>query len=250
MKLAILIIFILYAVTLTIALARRAPRRKSSKPISRGWGNRTRVLIIGATGGTGRELVRQALEQGHQVTAFVRKPKKLGIEHSNLQVAQGNVRDYASLEAAMQGQSAVLCALGHKRFFYPSRILSKGTDNILRAMQACNVPRLVCESSMGVGNSAGRLGLLGTFLLVPLLLPFIYWDKVRQEKRIEESDVDWVIVRPAVLTNGSASGSYRHGTNVGNFILSRRISRADVADFMLKQLTDDSNIGKAVGLTS
>ncbi len=244
----ILAVFLLYAFILLIALARRAPKRKSDKAVSRGWGNRLSVLVIGATGGTGRELVRQALEQGHQVTAFVRKPKKLKVEHPNLRVAQGNVLDYASVESAMRGQSAVLCALGHKRFFYPTRILSKGTENILRAMRVCNVPRLICESSMGVGNSAGRLGILATFFVVPLILPFIFWDKVRQEKLIEESDTDWVIVRPATLTNGPARGTYRHGSNVGNFILGGRISRGDVADFMLKQLTDDDNIGSAIGL--
>jgi uncharacterized protein YbjT (DUF2867 family) len=247
-KLVILVLFFLYAVALLVALTRKAPRRKSDKPVSRGWGNRLRVLVIGATGGTGRELVRQALEQGHQVTAFVRNPKKLKIEHPNLRVAQGNVLDYASVESAMRGQSAVVCALGHKRFFYPTRILSKGTANILRAMQACNVPRIVCESSMGVGSSAGRLGLIPTFFFVPLILPFIFWDKVRQEKIIEESDSDWVIARPATLTNGPARGVYRKGPKVGNFILTTRISRADVADFMLKQLTDDENIGAAVGI--
>ena len=245
----ILVIFILYALALLVALARKAPARKSAKPVSRGWGNRLRVIVIGATGGTGRELVRQALEQGHQVTAFVRKPKKLKIEHPNLRVAHGNVRDYASVESAMRGQSAVLCALGHKRFFYPTRILSEGTRNILRAMKACDVPRLVCESSLGVGNSVGRLGLVGTFFVVPVVLPFIYWDKVRQEKLIDESDADWVIVRPATLTNKPARGTYRHGRNVGNFVLTRTVSRADVADFMLKQLTDDTNIGTALNLS-
>lgn len=244
----ILFVLIPYAILLLILLARKAPRRKTTKSISRGWGNRLRILIIGATGGTGRELVRQALEQGHQVTAFVRKPKKMKIEHSNLRVMKGNVLDYASLEEAMRGQSAVLCALGHKRFFYPSRVLSKGTANILRAMKTCNVPRLVCESSLGVGNSAGRLGLLYTFLVVPLILPFIFYDKVRQEKLIEESDTDWVIVRPAVLTNAPARGKYRHGRSVGNYLWTNRIARADVADFMLKQLTDDDYIGSAVGV--
>lgn len=145
----------------------------------------------------------------------------------------------------MRGQSAVVCALGHKRFFYPTRILSEGTRNILRAMKACHVPRLVCESSLGLGNSVGRLGLLFTFFVIPVILPFIFLDKVRQEKLIEESDADWIIVRPAVLTNGPARGSYRHGTDIGNYIWSNRISRTDVADFMLKQLTDDTYVGAA-----
>jgi uncharacterized protein YbjT (DUF2867 family) len=244
----ILFVLIPYAILLSILLARRAPQRKTTKPISRGWGNRLRILIIGATGGTGRELVRQALEQGHQVTALVRNPKKMKLEHANLRVVQGNVRNYDSVESAMGGQSAVLCALGTKHFFYPSRVLSNGTANILRAMKSCGVPRLVCESSLGIGNSVGRLGLLYTFSVVPLLLSFIFYDKVRQEKLIEESETDWVIVRPAMLTNAPARGKYRHGGNVGNYIWTNRIARADVADFMLKQLTDDDYIGSAVGV--
>jgi putative NADH-flavin reductase len=247
--LLLLIIFILYALVLALALARKPPRPKRASASSRGWGNRLRVLIIGATGGTGRQLVQQALELGHEVTAFVRKPAKLKIQHPNLRVVKGNVRDYASVEAAMRGQNAVVSALGHKRLFYPTKILSEGTRNILRAMKACNVPRFICESSLGVGSAVGRLGLIFTFFVIPLILPFSFWDRVRQEKLIEESDTDWVIVRPAVLTNGAARGSYRHGPNLGNFILTRRISRADVADFMLKQLTDDDYIGTAVGVS-
>ena len=244
----ILFVLIPYAILLSILLARKAPHRKTTKPISRGWGNRLRILIIGATGRTGRELVRQALEQGHQVTALVRKPKKMKVEHANLRVVKGNVRDYDSIESAMRGQSAVLCALGTKRFFFPNRVVSNGTANILRAMKSCGVPRLVCESSLGIGKSVGRLGLLYTFLVVPVILPFIFYDKVRQEKLIEESESDWVIVRPAVLTNAPTRGTYRHGRNVGNYLWTNRIARADVADFMLKQLTDDDYIGSAVGV--
>src|SRR5947208_16200457 len=107
----ILFVLIPYAILLSILLARKAPERKTAKPISRGWGNRLRILIVGATGGTGRELVRQALEQGHQVTALVRKPKKMTLEHPNLRVVRGNVRDYESVENAMRGQSAVLCGV-------------------------------------------------------------------------------------------------------------------------------------------
>ena len=241
----LLIILVVYSLALAFAMARKAPSRKSTKPISRGWGNRMRVLVIGATVGTGRQLVRQALDLGHEVTALVRRPKKLKIEHPRLRVVKGNVLDYASAESAMQGQNVVVCALGTKRFLFPTRTLSEGTRNILRAMKACNVPRLICESSLGVGSSVGRLGVLFTFFVVPVILPFIFWDKIRQEKLIEESDADWLIVRPGVLTNSDARGTYRHGPNLGNFLWSVRISRADVADFMLKQLTDDSLLGTA-----
>jgi len=243
-----LLILIPYALVLSFLLWRRAPVRRDGKPVSRGWGNRLRVLVVGATGGTGRQLVRQALDQGHQVTAFVRDPSKLQIEHENLRVVKGDVLDYASVESAMQGQSAVLSALGHKRFFYPNKIQSNGMRNILRAMKTCNVPRLICETALGIGNSVGRLGLPHTFFFLPLVLPFYMWDKLRQEELITASDRDWVIVRPGILTNGEARGSYRHGPKVGNYLWPVKISRADVADFMLKQLTDDTYIGAAPGL--
>ncbi len=243
-----LLIYIAYAVSLIVVLAGKPPRPKTAKAISRGWGNRLRILVIGATGGTGRQLIQQALALGHEVTALVRKPKKLKIEHPHLHVLKGNVLDYASVEAAVRGQQAIVCALGNRRWFYPNRALSEGTHNILRAMKACDVPRLICQSSLGLGNSVGRLGLLYTFFVIPLILPFIFADKLRQEELIEKSDADWVIVRPAALNNSAPRGQYRHAHNLGNFIWTNRIARADVADFMLKQLTDDTYIGSAAAV--
>ena len=242
------LILIPYALVLSVLLWRRAPVRRTGKPVSRGWGNRVRVLVIGATGGTGRQLVQQALEQGHQVTAFVRDPARLNTEHANLRVVKGDVLDYASVESAMRGQSVVLCALGHKRFFYPNKIQSNGMRNILRAMKACDVPRLICETALGIGNSVGRLGLPHTFFILPLILPFYMWDKLRQEQLIAASDRDWIIVRPGMLTSGDPRGSYRHGPRVGSYLWPVKISRADVADFMLKQLNDDTYVGAAPGV--
>jgi uncharacterized protein YbjT (DUF2867 family) len=243
-----LAILIPYALVLSVLLWRRTPVRREGRPIARGWGNRLRVLVIGATGGTGRQLVERALAQGHQVTAFVRNPARLQIEHANLRIVKGDVLDYASVESAMRGQSAVLCALGHKRFFYPNKIQSNGMRNILRAMKACDVPRLICESALGIGNTVGRLGLPHTFFFLPLILPFYMWDKLRQEELVAASDRDWVIVRPGMLKNGEARGSYRHGPKVGNYFWPVSITRADVADFMLKQLTDDAYVGAAPGV--
>jgi uncharacterized protein YbjT (DUF2867 family) len=244
-----LAVLIPYALILSALLWRRAPvrrERKYERPLPNGP---LRVLVIGATGGTGRELVQQALAQGHQVTAFVRDPGKLPIQHANLRVAKGDVLDYGTVESAMRGQDAVLSALGHKRFLYPNKIQSDGMRNILRAMTACDVPRLICETALGIGNSVGRLGLPHTFFILPLILPFYMWDKVRQEELIRASDRDWVIVRPGVLTNGPARRTYRHGPEVGNYFWPVMISRADVADFMLKQLRDDTYLGMAPGLS-
>jgi nucleoside-diphosphate-sugar epimerase len=242
-----LLILIPYALVLAVLLWRRAPVRREGKTAAREAGKPLRVLVIGATGGTGRQLVQQALALGHQVTAFVRDPARLQIEHSKLRVAKGDVLDYPSVESAMRGQNAVLSALGHKRFFYPNRIQSDGMRNILRAMNACDVPRLICETALGIGSSVGRLGLPHTFFILPLILPFYMWDKLRQEELIIASDRDWVIVRPGVLTNGPARGSYRHGPGAGSYLWPVGISRADVADFMLKQLAADSYLGTAPG---
>jgi putative NADH-flavin reductase len=245
----VLTIYIAYAIALSIALALAGHR---SKPASVGGqpGRRPeRVLIVGATGGTGRQLVSQALELGCQVTAFVRDPSKLRIEHPRLTIATGDVLDYASVEAAVRGHDAVLSALGHKRYYPPNRILSKGTSNVLRAMDAHGVTRLVCETSLGIGNSAGRMGLYYTFLVIPTVLPFYYWDKTRQERAIARSRLEWVIVRPGALTDGEKRGRVHHGRGVGSYLRTVRISRADVADFMLGQLASDTYLRQAVGVS-
>jgi putative NADH-flavin reductase len=243
-----LLLYLLYAIMLSTALALRGYRARGPGRADSPGTSPTRVLIVGATGGTGRQLMAQALERGCEVTALVRDPSKLGIEHPRLRVLRGDVLDAASVEAAMPGQEAVLSALGHKRYLGPTRILSQGTANLLRAMEAHGVRRFVCETSLGIGNSAGRMGLYYTFLVVPVVLPFYFWDKARQERRIAASSVDWVIVRPGTLTNGEKRGAYRHGRDVGSFLRTVRISRADVADFMLNQLTDGTYLQSAVAV--
>ena len=244
----LLLLFILYAITLSVALARSGFR---SPTATSGRLPRTRpkkLLIVGATGGTGRRLIEQALERGYAVTALVRNASRLQVEHPQLKVVQGDVLDYDSVEAAVRGQEAVISALGHKRFFYPTRILSEGTGNLLRAMQTHGVPRLVCETSLGIGDSAGRMGLYYTLFVIPVILPFYFWDKTRQERLIAASKMEWIIVRPGVLSNSRRRGTYRHGHHIGSFILTVRISRADVADFMLNQVEDDMYLRTAPGV--
>ena len=241
------IVYALYAITLSVFLARAGHRSRLASQTGARRKRPTRILIVGATGGTGRQLVAQALKRGFAVTALVRDPARLRVDHPKLTVVQGDVLDPGSLEAAMSGQEAVVSALGHKRY-YPTRILSEGTRNILRAMAKNAVPRLVCETSLGIGDGAGRLGLYYTFFTIPVILPFYFWDKTRQERLIAESGVEWVIVRPGVLTNGDKRGSLRHGHRVGSFLWTVRISRADVADFMLNQLESDAYLRAAPGV--
>ncbi len=198
-----------------------------------------KIIIFGATGGTGRELVRQALAQGFETTVFARNPGRLLMEHENLPVIMGTVLDCEAVEAAVKGRDAVVSALGAltlKR----NTILSTGTKNIVDAMEKCGVRRFVCESSLGVGDSKGQLGPLYNFIIIPFFLRHVFADKKVQENYIKESSLDWVVVRPAALTDGPRTGIYRVLLPPERFTGKPQISRADTAEFMLKQLTGDT----------
>ena len=242
-------IYLAYAVAISTAMACRG---FWSPPVgARGTSTPReikRLLVIGATGGTGEQIVRQALERGLEVTALARDPAKVRATHPNLRVSRGDVLDPATLDAAVEGQDAVVSALGHRRLFSPSRVQSDGTRNVLAAMAKHGVQRFVCATSLGLGNSVGRMGLPGTLFFLPVFLAIYFWDKARQEQVIARSDREWVIVRPGILTNGAKRGTYRHGVNAGSYLLPGRISRADVADFMLKQLRDDTYLRRAAGI--
>ena len=207
-----------------------------------------KLLIIGGTGGTGRELIKQALELGHRLTTLVRKPERVKITHPNLSVIKGNVLDPDKVGEVVAGQDAVLSALGHKRFFIKTTILSQGTKNIIHAMEKHNVNRFICVTSLGINDSRFKLGLYYTLFVIPVITFFYFWDKAKQEKLIRSSKLNWTIVRPGQLINGRKRGTYKHGADVGNYILTKMISRADVAHFMLCQLSDDTYSRKAPGV--
>jgi nucleoside-diphosphate-sugar epimerase len=148
----------------------------------------------------------------------------------------------------MAGQEAVLSALGHKRWLGPTRILSDGTRNVIVAMERHRVRRLICETALGISDSWWQMGVYYTLFVRPVILPFYFWDKVRQEAVIRASSLDWTIVRPGALTDGPCRNRYRKGPRVGHWLWTVRISRADVAAFMLVQLTDSSYLRATVGL--
>lgn len=207
-----------------------------------------RLLIVGATGGTGRALVEQALERGHEVTALVRNPSRLGLSHARLTAVVGDVMQPASLDAAVRGQDAVLSALGHKRWFYPTRILSAGTQHLADAMRRHGVRRLIVETALGVGDSWWQMGLYYTLFVQVFILPFYFFDKRRQEALVRRSGLDWTVVRPGALNNGPRRGVFRQGPRVGHWLWTVGISRADVAAFMLDQLTDARHRSASVGI--
>lgn len=201
-----------------------------------------KLLVFGSTGGTGRQLVELALAQGHAVTAFARSPTKLDIKHANLIVAQGDVLDFASVERAMQSQEAVLSALG-SRSLKKNTARTEGMRNIIRAMTNVGVRRLICISSIGIGDSWDMLPFLYKYILCPLFMRQGFAEHELQEECARQSGTEWTIVRPATLTNGSHTGVYQHGL-LADKPIKFRISRADVADFMLKQLADGTYLRK------
>jgi putative NADH-flavin reductase len=208
------------------------------------------LLIFGATGGTGRAIVAQALERGHGVTAFARNPDAIATKHKNLAVVQGDILDYASVERAIKGQDAVLSALGTKALRRNTTI-SDGTRNIITAMEKYEVKRFVFESSISIGDSKPQqrqLGPLYNIIIMPLFRN-IFQDKEIQERYIMQSTLDWVIVRPAVLTNGPRTGVYRSEFSATDTSIKAKISRADVADFMLKQIIDNTYVHKTPSLS-
>ena len=172
------------------------------------------------------------------------------LQNKNLVVVKGDVLDFQSVDSAIRGKDAVLSALGHKHWFIPTSILSEGTMNIIKAMEKQGVKRFVCETSLGVGDSRGRLGLYYTLFVIPFIVFWYFRDKKRQEDIIKGSTLDWIIVRPGQLTNGNKRGSYRHGPDIGSWLWTVSISRADVADFMLKQLADNAYLHKTPGVAS
>lgn len=207
-------------------------------------GEMMNIIIFGASGGTGHELVKQALAQGHHVTAFVRNPSKLQIQHDQLKFIQGNVTDYASVERAIQEQDAVLCALGASSPLRRDPALIEGVGNITLAMKKQHVNRFIYLSFLGVKEGRKGLGFFIKYIVVQLLRNVVADHEVK-EQIVKNSNLDWTIVRPPRLTNGNQTGNYRSGETIEqrSFILT--ISRADLADFMLRQLSDPSNIGKA-----
>ena len=163
----------------------------------------------------------------------MRNPAKLDIKHANLTIAQGDVLDFASIERAMPGQDAVLSALGSSGYAKDTA-RSQGMRNIVRAMETAAMRRLVCISSMGIGDSRDMLPFHYKYILIPLFMRQGFAEHELQEACVRQSGTEWTIVRPAALTNGDRTGVYQHGL-VSDKQIKGKISRADVADFLLKQ---------------
>jgi putative NADH-flavin reductase len=203
-----------------------------------------KLAIFGASGRTGIPLVEQALKAGHEVTAFVRDPAKLPVQHERLRAVQGDVQDAARVEEAVKGQDAVLMVLGHTKSSSKD-VLTKATENVLAAMKKHGVKRIINLTGAGVADPADQPKLFNRVMsvLLKLMAGDLLADSERQGNLIKQSGLDWIIVRVPVLNEGPHTGNIKVGY-VGQGT-GTRISRADVADWMLRQIDSNTYLGRA-----
>ena len=193
-----------------------------------------RIALFGATRGVGRSFLDLALAAGHHVTALVRDPARLDLSHPRLTLVTGDVTDPASTRAAIEGADTVVCALGAPARD-GSRIRERGTVQIVAAMQHAGVRRLLCVSVLGARETRGGLPALYRWIVFPLFLRRAVADHERQEEVIEASGLDYTIVRPPNLTDGPVTADIAAGFGADMRGISMKISRADVAGFMLQR---------------
>ncbi len=202
-----------------------------------------KLLVFGATGPTGQQVVAQALRQGHELTVFVRNSAQLAVSDDRLRVVVGSVPDDAdAIAAAVRGQDAVISALGVRSSLKSSSLISRSMQAIVPAMERNGVRRLIFTSAFGVGDTRRDAPLLPR-IMYRLLLTDIFADKADGERYLRSSSLDWTLVYPVLLSNGPRTGKYRVGEHLDLHGLPR-VSRADVADFILTQLEDTSYIRK------
>ncbi|WP_248962947.1 NAD(P)-dependent oxidoreductase [Sphaerisporangium perillae] len=208
-----------------------------------------KLTVFGATGRTGKEVVRQALDAGHQVTAVVRDPARLSISHSALQVITADVTGPDALRPALAGRDAVISALGPNSRG-EAGIASAALGSILRAMETNDVRRLVVLSAVPAGPLPEGEPFIYRSVVLPLLkrlLREVYADLGAMEEEVRRSPVEWTIVRPPRLTDKPYTGTYRRVVG-GNVSRGRFISRADLAHAMLSFLDDPATVKQAVGV--
>jgi putative NADH-flavin reductase len=198
-----------------------------------------KVAVFGATGGTGRQIVEQALSQGHEVVALVRDPAKLLLQHDHLALVVGDVLDRDAVDRTVAGADAVFVSLGNTAN-NPDMVVSQGTAVIMAAMSAAGVKRLIVVSSLGVGDSKEQVPLFFKAIIATALRK-AFQDKEAQEKLVMASELDWTIIRPGGLTDGPATGAYRAGMDRS---IGGQIARSDVAAFALTQLTGEDYLRK------
>lgn len=203
-----------------------------------------KVVVLGATGATGRLIVGKAVAKGHEVVALVRSREKAA-DLAGAEFVEGDARDPVALTRAIAGCDAVISSLGTAMSpFREVTLLSTATRALVGVMAEQNVRRLVCITGLGAGDSRGHGGFFFDWVFLPLMLRKVYEDKNRQEDAIRASTLDWTIVRPTVLNDKPARGGIKASTDLSG-VHGGTIARADVAEFVVEQLATDAWLRKA-----
>ena len=196
------------------------------------------ILVVGASHGIGLETVKAALAAGHHVRAFARSARDIPIENANLEKVAGDATDRTSLKAVLTGVDAVIMTIGVapgvSSVVSGTQLFSTATRTLIDAMNDTGTRRLVVVTGIGAGDSRGHGGALYDWFFFPLVLQRVYDDKDVQERMVRNSGLDWTIVRPGLLTNGPFTGNYRVLVDPMTWHAAS-ISRADVADFLVKE---------------
>ena len=209
-----------------------------------------KIAIFGASGATGKNVVEQALAQGNEVNAFVRNPEKMDIQNDKLTVTQGDVTNAQDVENAVAAATGVLVTLGASPDMQADIVMEEGARNIINAMKKHGVKRIIVQSSYAMSGSEEGVTFMKEMGMgdeqIAMVRPVLD-DKAKQEDAIRDSGLEYTIVRPLMLNDEPKKGEYRVGENLV-IKVGDAISRADVADFMLKDLTENKFIGKTVTL--
>jgi len=207
------------------------------------------ILVFGASGGTGLEVVEQALEAGHKVTAILRKPEKFPIRHEQLRIINGDVLNPLTYENTFFGMDVVISCLG-TRNREATAVYSQGVTNIMQAMQKVGMERIICLSA-GAVEIAPNTSFLMKFLIKNILqklFKYSYADMLQMEGLLRASNMNWTVIRPPRLLNGDRTGKYR--TSINEFIPSMSsLNRADLADYIIHHLDDEKTYKSKVEIS-
>ena len=207
------------------------------------------ILVFGASGGTGLEVVEQALEAGHKVTAVLRQPDKFPIRHEQLRIIKGDVLNPLTYENTFFGMDVVISCLG-TRNREPTVVYSQGVTNILQAMQKVGMDRIICLSA-GAVEIAPNTSFLKKFLMKNILqklFKYSYADMLLMEGLLHGSNQNWTVIRPPRLMNGDKTGKYR--TSINEFIPNMSsLNRADLADYIIHHLDDEKTYKSKVEIS-
>ena len=208
-----------------------------------------KVIVFGATGSIGHLTVDELLKAGHTVTAFARNPEKLKIKNTNLNNYSGDVLNPIDILKAIKDHDAVLITLG-SGMSRKSIVRSKGTLNVINAMQTQGISRLICQSTLGAHESWSNLNFWWKHVMFGAIIKPVFKDHELQENLIHASGLNWTIVRPSAFMDGPATGTFKENFSSSERSLSLKISRADVATFLSQQLDNTSYLGCAVAISN